>query len=103
GRTRGGPQLRGGNSWGPDIFDTGPQLTPPQMAKRKGPFALTVRIHKLLLYVFVGTMSQETFQHSRHFRGGTARDLRTNTHGFFLHMPVDHNATSMIANMPFGQ
>src|SRR5699024_8253061 len=85
------------------MFETRHQLKTQQMAKSKGHFALTVRIDKILLYVFVGTMSQETFQHSRNFRGGTARDLRTNTHGFFLHMPVDHNATSMIANMPFGQ
>src|SRR5699024_12426579 len=72
--------FRRGKFLGADIFETRHQLKTQQMAKCKSHFALPVRIHKILLYVFVGAMSQETFQHSRNFRGGTARDLRTNTH-----------------------
>src|SRR5262245_24790290 len=72
------------------------------MAKCKPDFALPFAVDILLLDLHLGTVAQDALNHRGDLGGGTALELRVDTGGFFLHVPIDHDPSAAISNVPFG-
>jgi hypothetical protein len=47
-------------------------------------------------------MAQDTLDHRGDLGGRTALELRVDTGGFFLHVPINHDTSAAISNVPFG-
>lgn len=47
-------------------------------------------------------MAQDTLDHRGDLGGGTALELRVDTGGFFLNVPINHHPSAAIPNVPFG-
>src|SRR5713101_9252897 len=72
-----------------------------QMAKGKAHFALSPSIDVVFLHLHLRPVAQETFEHKSDFGRRTRLELRVNTGGVFLDMPIDHHPTAAVAHMPF--
>src|SRR5215217_1748481 len=81
-------------------LQTWQEVKPQEITKGKGHFALPMTIHILLLDLQGGAMPQDPFDHGGDFGRGTALELRRDTGRLLLHMPVDHDATAAIADVP---
>ncbi len=83
-------------------FEPWQQIKAQQMAERKPDFALTFAVDILLIDLHVRAMAQDPLDHRGNLGGGTTLELGIDTGGFFLHVPVDHDPSTAIANVPFG-
>src|SRR5262245_43338476 len=72
------------------------------MAERKPVFTLSFAVDILPLDLHLGAMAQDTLDHRGDLGGGTALELRVDTGGFFLHVPINHDTSAAISNVPFG-
>src|SRR3954467_6882442 len=61
-----------------------------------------MRVHILALDGHLRTMPQHPFDHRRHLGRRAALELRIDTGGVLLNMPVDHDASPMVTDTPFG-
>ncbi len=50
----------------------------------------------------IRAMAQDPLDHRRDLRGGAGLELRIDTGGLLLDMPVDHDPFATIADVPFG-
>src|SRR5215471_21556930 len=71
------------------------------MTQGKGHLTLPMTIDVVLLDIHGGAMPEYALYHRRHFRGRTALELRIDAHRLFLHVPIDHDASSAIPDVPF--
>ena len=73
------------------------------MTECKRHFRLAVTINELLINLHICTVAQNTLNHGSDLRRRTALQLGVDTGGVLLYMPVNHDAASLVPNMPFGQ
>ena len=78
------------------------QIEPKQVREGKGDLTLAMTIDILSVNLHVRAVAQNAFNHGCHLRRGTALELGVDAGRFLFHMPVDHDATATIANVPFG-
>ena len=71
------------------------------MAKRKSYLALPPTIDVVFLHLHLRAMPQEPFEHESDFGGRTRLELRINTGGVFLDVPIDHHPATAVAHVPF--
>src|SRR5262245_25476822 len=72
------------------------------MAERKPDFALAFAVDILPLDLPLGAMAQDTLDPRGDLGGGTALEVRVETGGFFLHVPINHDPSAAISHVPFG-
>ena len=65
-----------------DGFQPGQQFEAQKPAEGEGHFALSVAVDVLPLYLHVGAVPEDAFDHGRNFRGGAPLELRVDTSGF---------------------
>ena len=71
-----------------DPFEAGQQLEIEEVAKGKRDLTLAMTVHIVFLQGHLGSMAEEPFEHGGHFRRRDGFQLRINTDGSFLHMPI---------------
>src|SRR5215831_9118942 len=71
------------------------------MAKRKAHRALPPTIDVVFLHLHLRAMMQEPFEHASDFGGRTRLELRVNTGGVCLDVPIDHYPAASVAHVPF--
>ena len=64
---------------------------------------LAVTIDELALHLHGRAMTQHALDHGRDLRGRAGFELGVDTGGLLVHMPVDHDPATVIADVPFGQ
>ena len=73
-----------------------------EVAEGKADFALAVAVDVLLLDLHLGAVAQDALDHGGDLGGRAALELRVDTGGFSLHVPVDHDPAAAMANVPLG-
>ena len=73
-----------------------------EVAEGKADFALAVAVDVLLLDLHLGAVAQDALDHGGDLGGRTTLELRVDAGGFSLHVPVDHDPSAAMANVPLG-
>lgn len=79
------------------------QLKAQQVAKGKRHITLAMTINVLFVHSHFRTVTHHTLDHGGHLGRGAPFELRINACSAFFDMPVNHNPTTTIVDMPFGQ
>ncbi len=82
-----------------DVLQPRQQLEPQQFGKRESDHAGTVGVGVVGLDLRVGAVPQQTLDHCRNLRGGTALELGIDADPAALDMPVDHHPVAAVAGV----
>ena len=83
-------------------FQPGQQLETEEAAKCERHFTLPMAVDVILLHLHVRAVPQHAFDHGRDLGGRAGFQLRIDAGGFLIDVPVHHDPTPSVSDMPLG-